>query len=489
MKTDRFNLIDEDWIPVLMVDGTCRRASLHDIFSKGSGIADLSMVAYERISVMRLLICIAMAALDVDDLKDEEAWLTAREKVSPAVLDYFEKWHDRFNFYGEHAFMQPDDLSSEPNACLAKLFPHRASGNNGTLFDHAAVSANKNIPVEDVPIGMLTYLNYSAGGRHAKCMWTGVSTEATVTAGPCREKSMLQTYLVGGTVLDTVWSNLITGKMMTLLPSTALGRPFWEFDSLDRGKLQKESISHALCGRLVPLSRVMKFLPDRDEFVMGEGLKYAPLPESRDPMGAVIARYDAKSKSEVDTYVSASVEEMPWRNLWGILSMEEKHGTITLRHISTLAERDPDSVVSIWCGGLVGDQAKDVAVVEWRTSLQAGLIGEGELQVYKSGIESSKLASDKLLYGAAKVYCLEMKIDGVGVVLQPARRFFWESLEKEQHRLQALAFEGRGTMDDWKALTLSVAREAFRRACPHATGRQLEAYVRGCGMLNFKKEN
>lgn len=489
MTTEKFNLIDEAWLPALMKDGTCRRVSLREVFDEQFGVADLSLVAYERISVMRFLICLALAAFEEGELKDEAAWKVARGKFCLRVNAYLDKWHDNFNFFGEHAFMQPDGLKTAKLSGIEKLFPHRASGNNGTLFDHAILSCEKNLVAEDWPIGMLTYLNYAAGGQHPKCIWSDVETSVSVTAGPSREKSMAQTFVLGESLVETVWLNLITDQMVSLLPSPVLGRPFWECNDLQRDTIKSPFGANTLLGRLVPLSRVMKFSLGREQIPLGEGLKYSPLPESRESMAAVCLKKGAKKDEMVETYVSVSPEEMPWRNLRAILSMSEHCGTLTLRHVYSLASDTPERVVSLWCGGLVGDQAKDVAVVEWRTALQVGAITDFHLTVYQNGVDFAKEVSDKRIYSASKAYCETMKIDGADSVARPVRRLFWDALDRRQFALQDLAFAEKGRMDDWKAEVCKTARESFTSACPHATGRQLEAFAKGLAKLYFKKEN
>ena len=489
MTTDKFNLIDEAWLPVLMKDGSFRRVSLREVFDGESGIADLSLVAYERISVMRFLICIALASFEDGELRDESAWKAARDKLCPRVNAYLDKWHDRFNFFGEHAFMQPDGLKATKPSGIEKLFPHRASGNNGTLFDHVILSCEKNLMVEDWPIGMLTYLNYAAGGQHPKCVWSDVETSVSVTAGPSREKSMIQTFIIGESLTETIWLNLITDQMLSQLPSSVLGRPFWESNDLQRDTIRAPFGANTLLGRLVPLSRVMKFSPGCEQVPLGEGLKYLPLPESREPMAAVYLKKGAKKDEMVETYVSASPEEMPWRNLQAILSKSQHCGTLTLCHLDLFVLNAPEQIVSLWCGGLVGDQGKDVAVVEWRTALQVGAITDFHLTVYQSGVDFAKEVSDKRIYFASWAYCEAMKIDGADSVARPVRRLFWDALNRKQTILQDLAFAEKGRMEDWKAEVCKTAREAFTSACPHATGRQLEAFAKGIAKLYFKKED
>ena len=483
MKTENYNLIEEDWIPVLMKDGTNRRVSLGDLFAKGETIADLSLNPYERVAIMRLLICIAMAALDKNDLKDEASWRVALPKIKSAVAAYFDKWHDKFNFYGPNAFMQPDDLKVESDAdksSVQKLFPHLASGNNGTLYDHG-----RSIEENNMPIGMLVYQNYSAGGKHSKCIWGGIETAGTVSAGPAREKSMLHIYACGENLLVSIWLNLVTEEMIATLPNSAMGRPVWESAQLIRECLSQcggNGGKPGLLQRLVPLSRVMKFSVGELSLPLGEGVKYDSLPMERECMGSVLLKAN-KDKIE-PTYVSASEDEHPWRSLHAILSMKEKCGSLVLRHLNSLSE----GKFSIWCGGLVANQAKDEATVEWRFSDDASLLNDAALQIYEKGILTAKSVSDKALYAAAAEYTTKMTIDKKDSVLVPCRARYWDILEKQQPKLLEVV-EGKLSMEEWKKLVVDAAKKAFEETCPHKTGRQLEAYVQALNSIYLPSDD
>jgi len=486
MKTEHYNLIEEDWIPVLMKDGSHRHVSLGEVFARGDTIADLSMVAYERISVMRLLICIAMAALDERDLVDEAAWRASRAKIPPAVAAYFAKWHNRFNFYGPHAFMQPDCLSVTSNGKLAKvdkIVVAFSSGNNGTLFDHGATAEERVIDPSLCVRSMLTYQNFSAGGQHPKCIWDGAETSVSVTAGPLREKNMVHTFLCGADVLETLWMNLPTGAMLATLPQKVLGRPIWELEALDRKVLGVGNVAATVLGRLVPLARVMKFTRGSGEIPLGNGIKYDGFPISRVMEAAVRLHRGAQNENEL-RYVSLSLEEAVWRNLHAILARQENHGALALGHLSPALS----GCFTVWSGGLLTDgKAKDVAIVECRFTTPYAALEDKSLSMYEKGVGVANNWSKTQLFFAAKSYCEAMKIDGTDNVLQKARALFWDALEKAQPKLVHIVCDD-GDMGEWDRIVAETARNAFERACPHQTGRQIAAYVQALTKLNLKKK-
>ncbi len=498
MENELFNLIDKPWVPVLMRDGSTRKVSLMEVFVGGANIADLALNPYERIAVMRLLICIAIAALQDTDLQDESAWKQCLVKLPLCVPDYLRKWHNRFNLYGEKAFLQPDGLVAklEGKACRDKLFPHLSSGNNATLFDHQASLMNREITAAQLVIGLLTYLNFSAGGRHAKCTWSAEETSASVSLCPCREKSMLHTMLLGDNLLTTVWLNLITRDMADALPQKTFGRPIWELNDLNRTSVEGKGIEQTILGRLVPLSRVIKLARNDQLCIMGEGLKYDQLPAAREVMASTFLRKDQKG-NEMDAYVSASKTRQPWRDLQAILAKTAKHGTPILQHLKTLQQNDE---FIIWTGGLVANQGKDEAVVEWTARLSTALLTDSALITYTNGIKYAESCSKKLhlavaeYAGACKGFEAHkkkpMERDSLSQAYTvPAKQFFWDELSLVQPLLTAIA-EGREdtNLKDWNKCVREVARSAYEYACPKMSGRQMTAYVKGLKVLVDKKE-
>lgn len=58
------NLATDAWIPIVWNVGKAGTVSLREAFERAHEIQDLAVRPHERIALMRLLICIAQAALD-----------------------------------------------------------------------------------------------------------------------------------------------------------------------------------------------------------------------------------------------------------------------------------------------------------------------------------------------------------------------------------------------------------------------------------------
>ncbi|WP_457670398.1 type I-E CRISPR-associated protein Cse1/CasA, partial [Thiolapillus sp.] len=88
-EKNRFNLIDEPWIPVVDVG----RASLRQIFTHPEYRA-LGGNPVQKIAITKLLLAIAQAAATPED---DDAWSAlGPDGMAKACMDYLEQWYDRF---------------------------------------------------------------------------------------------------------------------------------------------------------------------------------------------------------------------------------------------------------------------------------------------------------------------------------------------------------------------------------------------------------
>ncbi|MGL4398332.1 MAG: type I-E CRISPR-associated protein Cse1/CasA, partial [Luteolibacter sp.] len=96
-----FNLITHPWIPVRWLDGHHSSVGLEELFRRAADIADLDAVPHERISLIRLLVCITQAALGAPaDLYGWEDFGGDLEEAVPAYLARAEIF-PHFNLFGD----------------------------------------------------------------------------------------------------------------------------------------------------------------------------------------------------------------------------------------------------------------------------------------------------------------------------------------------------------------------------------------------------
>ena len=481
-----YNLIDEPWIPVLMRDGTNRSVSLGEVFADTGGtIADLALNPYERVAVFRLLLCIAQAALGPERLKDEAGWLAAKDAVGPVSTDYLKKWHDRFFLYGPHAFLQPDDVSAIRADAMTpcdKIVFRLASGANSTLYDHGAISSGRVLPDVTLALGLITYQNFSAAGLSGKCVWSGIETEKSIKGAPCREQSMLFTILCGGSLVESIWLNLVTAEQVSHGLSAEWGSPAWELASLSRsGSVE---LPKTFLGHLSPLSRAIKLVKGSASCILGGGQTYPTLPAWREQMASIKLKDNGEP-----TYISADPARMPWRELSSILSIHEAQGrksALALRHIEQIADL---AVFTIWTGGLNWEsgQAKLIDTVEWSATLQTALLEDSQLQKYEAAIVQAERQRAQLRF-ATRVYAELMKVEESSRFYRSAERFYWDILAQSDNQKLVLDVNSSTYKDDWRNAIRKAAEDAYRRDCPAMTARQMEAFAQGFSKLTIREE-
>ena len=134
MKPPEYNLLDEPWIPVRLLDGTITEVGLLELLQRSTDIADLACeLPTQNISIQRLVLAVAYR---VATPLDAEEWLEQLEEGAPIeqMIEYLEKWRERFYLFGgQYPFMQVADLRT-PKDTVSGLEKLIADVPNGEQF-------------------------------------------------------------------------------------------------------------------------------------------------------------------------------------------------------------------------------------------------------------------------------------------------------------------------------------------------------------------
>jgi len=507
------NLATDDWIPIVWNQGKPGTVSLREAFERGHEIQDVSLRPHERIAVMRLLICVAQAALDGPE--DYADWKACRPRIATKAVEYLDLWRQAFELLGGgQRFLQvaslkkpatiPDAADEDESNSISKLTLALATGNNPTLFDNAGGSERG---FDDAQLGvqLVTFQCFSPCGTIGVALWNGNPTlgwgaypkvkPGQSAHAPCLSGNMLHSYVRGRNLLASFHSNLITKEQVrALFGDAAWGKPVWESmpqDPADRGAVQNATAS--FLGRLVPLSRAVRLAEDRRSMVLANGLEYPAYPEWREPAATIVTRMINKKPSRAA--LSASIDRATWRELHALTVMSvdktSNGGPLALRNI----ENDED--FDLWVGGLVA--AGNGKLVDNTESVYhvpaAMLAGPGQM-VYEKGVRHAE-ASEYQLRRAVSVYHKglgdnvdrpEMK-NRRQLIQRNAAAQFWTDMEQAVPQLLevAAAPKSLGTKGEWRKTSWGqavqrAARSAYERACPHDTVRQMHAYALGLNM-------
>ena len=134
MKPPAYNLLDEPWVPVRLLDGTITEVGLLELLQRSTDIADLACeLPTQNIAIQRLVLAVAYR---VATPLDAEEWLEQLEEGAPIeqMIDYLEKWRERFYLFGgQYPFMQVADLRT-PKDTVSGLEKLIADVPNGEQF-------------------------------------------------------------------------------------------------------------------------------------------------------------------------------------------------------------------------------------------------------------------------------------------------------------------------------------------------------------------
>ena len=144
MKNPEFNLLDEPWIPVRLLDGTIADVGLLELLRRTTEIADLACeLATQSIAIQRLVLAIAYRVAPPRDARD---WVRQWDEGAPTeqMIEYLERWRDRFFLFGgRFPFMQVADLRTAKEAVsgLEKLIADVPNGEQFFTTRHGCALA------------------------------------------------------------------------------------------------------------------------------------------------------------------------------------------------------------------------------------------------------------------------------------------------------------------------------------------------------------
>lgn len=205
------NLISDPWIPVRWTNAPTSAVSLTQLFEHCSKISDLSLPPHERVSLMRLLICLTQATLGAPpNSEDWDGWGATLESAVPS---YLLKHKEHFELLGDGPRFLQSPVEVKKTDPTAQIVFHFATGNTPTLLDHQGDSERELSPAF-IARALLVYQNHFVGGSLAsKVKGNGPALKA------------LHSFLIGKSLRETILFNCIDEE--TLYPSQ-LGKPVWE---------------------------------------------------------------------------------------------------------------------------------------------------------------------------------------------------------------------------------------------------------------------
>ncbi|MFI3291725.1 MAG: type I-E CRISPR-associated protein Cse1/CasA [Opitutales bacterium] len=486
---NNINLVRDKWIKVKSKHSNLQYCSLREIFTCGEDIEDLDMLPIERISIMRLLICIVQSSirgpenlLELKFFKTQEGKLSLKENI----LEYLAKWEDRFNLFDEkYPFLQNPHISSSNLSDLATMDFEMPSGNNSQFLISSNLAYKYSL--KDIVIKLLVFQNYVPSGRGSIATWVDKSSSPQVTGAICR--GALAMFVLKENLWDSILANIIDVESLkngNLVSVQELGTASWEksYDEVEDFIIASKTFVSTYLARLVPLSRAIKIDENLDGLYCGEFISYTKDFQFRDS----IFKYYINKDSQISR-VKANSKKAIWRILPALLESDLDNGKFPLYALKNTGTKE---TYSLWVGGIETDQAKNLMDMEssfvFSSYTSEDAVFAVAISVYKDLLGLSDIYLSNLKKAISAYY---KALNGSNSSAKETDLFYWTSLEEQKDiilKLFAVSSEEERSKikEDWENLTLSTALDVYTQICQKETDRQLKAFISNKSKI-FKK--
>lgn len=490
---NRYNLIDEPWIPV----ADYGRVSLRQVFNQ-SEYRSLGGNPVQKIALLKLLQAIAQAAATPED--DGEWKALGCNGLAQQCCEYLDKWHDRFYLYGDRPFLQMPAVAAARVQAYGAVIPEVSSGNTTVL---SQIQVQRSLDEADKALLIVSLVGFALAGKKADnhvVLSPGYQGKRNDKGKPSSSKpgpsvahmGLLHSFLIGGSLQETVWLNLLTTRLIaqTNMYPQGIGVAPWEQMPAGEDCSVAKGLKQSLMGRLLPICRFCLLTTDGVHY--SEGLAHSGYKEGgADPSVAV--NYSGKEPK----VLWVDPEKRPWRELTALLGFFGQNGSQGFQswQIKGGLDRARDAIDSfaLWSGGLrVSSNAGEQFVsgsddfVESQVWLHSDLLGEPWFAQLKTEMDEMDVLA-RNLYGRVMAFCKEQKVDG-GKLAGQATRLFWQLSERNFQTLVDSCDQDERSNQQRRELRRQFAayvHQAYDQFCPKETARQLDAWAK-CQPNNSK---
>jgi CRISPR system Cascade subunit CasA len=501
-----FNLTTDPWIPVRWLDGRSTSVSLHQLFAESSRLADLAVPPHERISLLRLLICITQATLGAPATSDD--WPGWGDDLETTTAAYLTKWNEHFNLMGDGPRFLQVKVAETQQKPLFEFLEFKMKSND-TVFNHEG-GTTQHHENSWVALKLLTFQNFFLPGATGSPAIGGIKG-----SGPAI--NYLHAFLSGRNLKETIVLNCLDLETIgESFPTHQMGRPVWELFSNETSFAKISNVAgESYLGRLLPTPSLVWLGPNTEYFFLKQGIQYPQFRDSgsRDASSTLIVSALSGTKHSPEPYLLRSdPSKSTWRVVHSVVVVGNAGtscGPLILRsHIS-----DPLFLAGecgLWCGELVRSKdSKGMPTAKLETLIESHFPAPKELfsvagqKRYEGGVVFSN-RYESILSQAIKSYVDQLrpkpskpsKIESADYSCIPsAKRHFWNTLDQRSSILLSL-LKNLGTAEDpmgaaefgkgndpWTLAVRAAATAAYEATCPRQNPRHYQAYAAGLRVL------
>lgn len=441
------NALTDKFVNVSYKDGKKSCLSIYELLQDCDLIEYIDHRFIERVSIIRLLICIVQASLKGPKTKNELKNLSKKQTID-ITLEYIKRY---FNFFDEKNFLQVAVFQGINKDDLNDFDIYKKAENTPISFENH-IEDNKK---QNLFLKILVYQNFSHGGlignSLTKTKWGTKEDNGVGLSGVCYNK--LISYLSANSLWETLCLNMIT---LEDFKDIDWGKPAWECDIGDGNGADIKSLSSSYLGRLVPISKIIKI--NGNSSMIMRGIKYYGAEEGAfDQM--MWAYLD--TKKNVNRFMHADFEKHPWRSLHLV---DQR----VYRNIYNAS-----GAITVISGAMIYDQAKPIDEVEWEMQVEKEIVDNAFSQ-YKAGVDYAEdicyyLEKEMKNYDDEVKYALSDK--------KSSKISYWSSLNKNNYKL-IKEISINGGFEEWKKIVNKSAMYCFDNYIPKTRACEVKAYVK-----------
>ena len=463
-----FNLMDKEWIPCIMRDGSSCELGILETLLKADDIKEIfDPSPLVTAALHRLLLAILHCNFGPASIEEwKTMWETGHFDRS-ILQEYFDKWYSRFDLFDkEHPFYQIAEFGKRKWKWVEvnDLLPEMTRGHNPTLFDHTLDDSCAPLDVATAARNLIALQSFKLGGL------SGLGPNF-VDAPSARNILFL---VQGENLSQTLMLNLVKYNEDEPIPSSDEDRPVWEQDHPLNSPLPKGYLDYltwqTLLLRLVPDSSGLRIVGC--EMALGRNLKSHG--NLFDP--AVAYRKDVKA-----AWFGLRFREnrVLWRDSTSLLRVasEENRPPQITQWLSLLVKRkvvEKSSIYRVDAYGLGSNQAKidfwrherlplplayfadELLVEDLQTALKEGEEVRKVLRYALRGFARDMLAPE----GNPDKDAVTNLVDHLG-----AERLYWSRLETQfYYLLRELPNARNEALDTWADTLRYTCWDCFEEA-------------------------
>ena len=477
-KFNKFNLIDEPWIPCVDMHGRAQEKGLKEVLQEAHKTANINgSTPLETPALIRFLMAVLYCSLGVrDEKKWSEIWENGRFSVD-IIDNYLGKFQEQFDLFGPRAFYQIPGMEMSEKGSVRRLSHELATGHNATLFDHG----NDEVPLE---------LDYAAATRalivnQAFALGFGKASSAKVDGNiidrPYLADGMalrgMILWLNGGNLFETLMLNLVPrGLAQDDSPPWELTDPMFRMDQVSKGE-RSICESKGVVDIYTWQPRMVRLLPDADGkirqmyFTQGRAKNDA----KRDPMKSYV-----QSKTEGIYPLALHSSKASWRDLHTLLQFGSLRNSIVtfVSHLISEGTLSRGQRYKLEIVGMATSPGKAGKFLLWRhdrMSVPAPLIQDAELVgLLSTAVNEAEAMARELQARVRKVIHAFVPPEGnpdpddvqkLTESINPTEQF-WSGLEKHFNSLVTeLPKNPDNAIDQWYRQAEQMAKLSFLDAC------------------------